>query len=74
MLMVTIFRMLYRKEIHEISQLTKKFHRDIRRIVAQIREDIQSTQLTKEEIKTLVSTFGMQNQSYFIISYFRTSL
>lgn len=52
------FRMLYRKEIHEISQLTRKFHRDIRRIVAQIREDIQSITLNKDEIKTLVSTFG----------------
>jgi len=51
--------MLYRKEIHEINQLTRKFHRDIRRIVAQMREDIQSTNLTKDEIKTLVSTFGM---------------
>ena len=50
--------MLYRKEIHEISQLTRKFHRDIRRIVAQIREDIQSITLNKDEIKTLVSTFG----------------
>ena len=50
--------MLYRKEIHEINQLTKKFHRDIRRIFAQIREDIESTKLNKDEIKTLVSAFG----------------
>ena len=57
--MIFTFRMLYRKEIHEINQLTRKFHRDIRRIVAQMREDIQSTNLTKDEIKTLVSTFGM---------------
>ena len=50
--------MLYRKEIHEMSQLTKRFHRDCRRILAQIREDIQDTKLTKDEIKALVATFG----------------
>ena len=51
--------MLYRKEIHEMSQLTKRFHRDCRRILNQIREDIQETELTKEEIKALTAVFGM---------------
>ena len=53
-----IFRMLYRKEIHEVNQLTKRFHRDCRRIFAQIREDIQETVLTKDEIKALIAAFG----------------
>ena len=46
--------MLYKKEIFEVNQLTKRFHRDCRRIFAQIREDIQETTLTKEEIKSLL--------------------
>ena len=51
--------MLYQKEIHQVSQLTKRFHRDCRRIFHQIREDIQDTTLTKEEIKALVAAFGI---------------
>lgn len=50
--------MLYQKEIHEINQLTKRFHRDCRRIFAQIRQDIEETTLTKDEIKALVAAFG----------------
>ena len=50
--------MLYKKEIHEVNQLTKRFHRDCRRIFAQIREDIQDTVLTKDEIKALIAAFG----------------
>ena len=60
--------MLYKKEIHEVNQLTKRFHRDCRRIFAQIREDIQDTTLTKDEIKALIAAFG---NSYFnfIVNY-----
>ena len=50
--------MLYKKEITEVNQLTKRFHRDCRRIFAQIREDIQDTTLTKDEIKALIAAFG----------------
>ena len=50
--------MLYKKEIHEVNQLTKRFHRDCRRIFAQIREDIQEAVLTKDEIKALIAAFG----------------
>lgn len=50
--------MLYKTEIHEMNQLTKRFHRDCRKIFAQIREDIQDTKLTKDEIKALVAAFG----------------
>ena len=50
--------MLYKKEIHEVNQLTKRFHRDCRRIFAQIREDIQDAVLTKDEIKALIAAFG----------------
>ena len=53
--------MLYKKEIHEVNQLTKRFHRDCRRIFAQIREDIQDTILTKDEIKALIAAFGNRN-------------
>ena len=53
--------MLYKKEIHEVNQLTKRFHRDCRRIFAQIREDIQDTILTKDEIKALIAAFGNSN-------------
>ena len=53
--------MLYKKEIHEVNQLTKRFHRDCRRIFAQIREDIQDTVLTKDEIKALIAAFGKLN-------------
>ena len=55
--------MLYKKEIHEVNQLTKRFHRDCRRIFAQIREDIQDTVLTKDEIKALIAAFGNTNFS-----------
>ena len=58
--------MLYKKEITEVNQLTKRFHRDCRRIFAQIREDIQDTTLTKDEIKALVATFG--TFSVFVIN------
>ena len=50
--------MLYKKEIFNVNQLTKRFHRDMRRIFAQIQEDIQETTLTKEEIKALIAAFG----------------
>ena len=61
--------MLYKKEIHEVNQLTKRFHRDCRRIFAQIREDIQDTTLTKDEIKALIAAFG--NSTFnFIVNYF----
>ena len=53
--------MLYRKEIHDMNQLTKRFHRDCRKIFAQIREDIQDTKLTKDEIKALIAAFGKMN-------------
>ena len=56
--------MLYQKEIHEINQLTKRFHRDCRRIFAQIRQDIEETTLTKDEIKALVAAFGRSNFSF----------
>ena len=58
--------MLYKKEIHEVNQLTKRFHRDCRRIFAQIREDIQDTTLTKDEIKALIAAFGNLNISSVI--------
>ena len=58
--------MLYKKEIHEVNQLTKRFHRDCRRIFAQIREDIQDTTLTKDEIKALIAAFGNINISFVI--------
>ena len=60
--------MLYKKEIHEVNQLTKRFHRDCRRIFAQIREDIQDTTLTKDEIKALIAAFGNSNFN-FIVNY-----
>ena len=56
--MIKNFRMLYRKEIHDMNQLTKRFHRDCRKIFAQIREDIQDTKLTKDEITALIAAFG----------------
>ena len=52
------FRMLYKKEIHEVNQITKRFHRDMRRIFAQIQEDVQATNLTKDEITALIAAFG----------------
>ena len=60
--------MLYKKEITEVNQLTKRFHRDCRRIFAQIREDIQDTALTKDEIKALIAAFG-RIIVWFVISY-----
>ena len=60
--------MLYKKEITEVNQLTKRFHRDCRRIFAQIREDIQDTALTKDEIKALIAAFG-RIIAWFIISH-----
>ena len=60
--------MLYKKEITEVNQLTKRFHRDCRRIFAQIREDIQDTTLTKDEIKALIAAFGRIIVS-FIVPY-----
>ena len=62
--------MLYKKEIFEVNQLTKRFHRDCRRIFAQIREDIQETTLTKEEIKALVAAFGIYGFSNHILNLF----
>ena len=50
--------MLYQHEIHQVNQLTKRFHRDCRRIFAKIRQDIEETTLTKDEIKALISAFG----------------
>ena len=61
--------MLYKKEIHEVNQLTKRFHRDCRRIFAQIREDIQDTTLTKDEIKALIAAFGNFSFNY-VVNYF----
>ena len=66
--------MLYQKEIHEINQLTKRFHRDCRRIFAQIRQDIEETTLTKDEIKALVAAFGKrQLKFWFLTLVFRTT-
>ena len=62
--------MLYQKEIHEINQLTKRFHRDCRRIFAQIREDIEGTTLTKDEIKALVAAFGESIKNFKILILF----
>ena len=61
--------MLYQHEIHQVNQLTKRFHRDCRRIFAQIRQDIEGTTLTKDEIKALISAFGKSNLR-LLISFF----
>ena len=50
--------MLFQKEIHQINQLTKRFNRDCRRIFAQIQDDIKQATLTKDEVKTLIESFG----------------
>ena len=66
--------MLYQKEIHEINQLTKRFHRDCRRIFAQIRQDIEETTLTKDEIKALVAAFGKFQLKFWLLKmFFRTA-
>ena len=66
--------MLYQKEIHEINQLTKRFHRDCRRIFAQIRQDIEETTLTKDEIKALVAAFGKLQLGFRLLTlFFRTT-
>ena len=50
--------MLFQKEIHQINQLTKRFNRDCRKMLAQIQEDIKQATLTKDEVKTLIESFG----------------
>ena len=53
--------MLFQKEIHQINQLTKRFNRDCRKMLAQIQEDIKQATLTKDEVKTLIESFGKIN-------------
>ena len=53
--------MLFQKEIHHINQLTKRFNRDCRKMFAQIQEDIKQAALTKDEVKTLIDSFGKIN-------------
>ena len=50
--------MLFQKEIHQVNQLTKRFNRDCRKIFAQIQDDIKQATLTKDEVKTLIESFG----------------
>ena len=59
--------MLFQKEIHQVNQLTKRFNRDCRKIVAQIQEDIKQATLTKDEVKTLIESFGKLDFSFLII-------
>ena len=59
--------MLFQKEIHQINQLTKRFNRDCRKMFAQIQEDIKQAALTKDEVKTLIDSFGRINFLKLII-------
>ena len=51
--------MPFKTEIKQFSTLTKRFQRDSTRITLEIKERIQEGGLTKEEMKTLVESFGM---------------
>ena len=56
--------MPFKTEIKQFSTLTKRFQRDSTRITLEIKERIQEGGLTKEEMKTLVESFGMIYYSY----------
>ena len=50
--------MPFKAEIKQFNTLTKRFQRDTTKLTLEIKERIQDGGLTKDEIKTVVETFG----------------
>ena len=57
--------MPFKAEIKQFNTLTKRFQRDTTKLTLEIKERIQDGGLTKDEIKTVVETFGKFNYSIY---------
>ena len=57
--------MPFKAEIKQFNTLTKRFQRDTTKLTLEIKERIQDGGLTKDEIKTVVETFGKFHYSIY---------